>query len=444
LTKTIAAVATPPGIGGISVIRLSGEKSFDIIERCFESKRKIDFTKGSRIYYGQIVDGDKKIDSVNVSIFKSPNSYTGEDTVEISCHGNSLLADIIVELLVKYGAEYAEPGEFTRRAFLNGKLDLTQAEAVADLIHSTTVPGVETAAKQLNGNFTDRLLQMRQELLDIASLLELELDFSEEGLDLIDRSVVVDKILKAVRFCSDLINAYTASEVCRAGYYTAVTGFPNSGKSTLFNTLIGRNRAIVSNIAGTTRDYLEESLYIKGLRITLADTAGLRDTDDLIEIEGIKLVESVIEQANLVIVLNDSTSGINTSDKLAETIRSRYKEKEVILIQNKCDISSIETTLSISAITGQGCEELKALIYEKAVKSISAMNDIMINSRHKQLLQSALSSLNDALSSINSDMENELIAIDIKKATNILGELTGESWNEEVLANIFSRFCIGK
>lgn len=446
MKKTIVAVATPPGIGGLSVIRISGENAFEVISNCFVSKRKIDFTLRNRIYYGKIIYKNELIDSVTVSIFVAPKSFTGENTVEIGCHGNTILSSRIVDIIVECGASYAGPGEFTKRAFLNGKIDLTQAEAVADLIHSVSVPGVETAARQLEGNFTVRLKVMRQQLLDISSLLELELDFADEGIDLIQKSIIKEKIQEAESFCKSLTDSFTASEICRSGYYVGIAGYPNSGKSTLFNTLLGRSRSIVSEIAGTTRDYLEENIYINGMRIIIADTAGIRETEDSIEIEGIRMVESVIEKANLVIVLNDSKISKDHSHKLSGSIEQKYKNKEVLLVQNKIDISGLDnsTFIGVSAKSGEGTDRLRQLIYDKAVGSINAMSDILINSRHRQLLIQAGDSLKTAITSLDSGMNNEIIAIDLRNATKILGELTGETWNEEVLANIFSRFCIGK
>ena len=446
MNKTIVAVATPPGIGGLSVIRISGESAFEVISNCFVSNQKIDFTLRNRIYYGKIIYNNELIDSVTVSIFIAPKSYTGENTVEIGCHGNTILTSRIVDIIVECGAFYAEPGEFTKRAFLNGKIDLTQAEAVADLIHSVSVPGIETAARQLDGNFTVRLKLMRQQLLDISSLLELELDFADEGIDLIQKSIIKEKIQEAESFCKSLIDSFTASEICRSGYYVGIAGYPNSGKSTLFNTLLGRSRSIVSEIAGTTRDYLEENIYINGMRIIIADTAGIRDTVDSIEIEGIRMVESVIEKANLVIVLNDSQISEDHSHKLSGSIEQKYVNKEVLLVQNKIDISGLDNSnyIGVSAKSGEGTDKLRQLIYDKAVGSINSMSDILINSRHRQLLTQARDSLMTAVSALESGMDNEIISIDLRNATKILGELTGETWNEEVLANIFSRFCIGK
>lgn len=444
MSRTIVALATPPGVSGLAVIRMSGDESFDIISRCFVHKNKIDYTKTGRIYYGKIVDNDSVIDSVTISVFKSPKSYTGEDSIELGCHGNSILAYSIVDILVKNGATYAEPGEFTKRAFLNGKIDLIQAEAIADLIHSVNVAGITTATKQLEGKFTDRLKIMRQKLLDISSLLELELDFADEGLDLIQKSRIENEINEAIDFCSGLIAGYVSAEAGRNGYYVAIAGYPNSGKSTLFNALADKDRAIVSDQAGTTRDYLEETIYIDGIKIIVADTAGIRDTDDTIEIQGIRMVESVIKKAHLIIVLNDITVSSGNSDNLYNTFKDKYSDKEILLVQNKADLIKVDNIYSISAKYGEGIMVLRAIIAEKAVNSISLLNDLMVNSRHLQLLLTAKEHLENAQSAVKNDYENELIAIDLRKSTGILGEITGESWNEEVLANIFSRFCIGK
>ncbi len=446
MKNSVVALATPPGISGLAVIRISGKESFSILRKFFYSKSEIEFSKGNRIYYGKIIYKNEIIDTVTASIFVAPNSYTGENIVEISCHGNSLLANKIIDIIIESGARFAEAGEFTRRAFLNGKIDLSQAEAIADLIHSVSNIGITTAAKQLEGKFSQKLKELRQKLLDVSSLLELELDFSEEGLDLVKKTTVRNQIIDSLKYCNSLIDLYTASEISRSGYYVGIAGYPNSGKSTLFNALLNRERAIVSNIPGTTRDYLEESIYKNGNKIIIADTAGIRDTIDTIEIEGIKFVESVIEKSNLVIVLNDSTISLNNSQKLLKSIKDKYPEKDVLLVQNKIDLSQIEniSDICISAKNNIGIEELKDLIFKKSYESICGLSDVLINNRHRQLLINAVRHLKLALQSLDNDYGNEIIAYDLRTPTKILGELTGETWNEEVLNNIFSRFCIGK
>lgn len=445
MKKTIAALATPPGIGGISVIRISGDDAISIADKLFYSKRPLSECKSHTVHYGKIKENNDIIDTVTATIFLEPNSYTGENTVEISCHGGMIISDIILNLFYKYGADQAEPGEFTKRAFLNGKIDLTQVEAVADIIHTTTVPGATIAARQLNGSFTQKLKELRLLLLNISGLLELELDFAEEDLEFADRAVVIRKINDTISYCSKLIDTYKSSEILRSGYFVAIAGYPNSGKSTLFNALLGKHRAIVSEIAGTTRDYLEENIMINGINIKISDTAGLRDNStDRIEIEGIKMVESVLEEANLILILNDVTDGIDNSDELYLSLKLKYPDKLIQLYQNKTDLTDFKQDTFISAKKGTGIENLKDFIYYSARNSTERVQDVLINSRHSALLQTVIISLNNAIDLINMGDDNTVISIEIRKATKILGELTGETWNEEVLAHIFSRFCIGK
>jgi tRNA modification GTPase len=444
--RTIAAIATPPGISGLAVVRISGDDAIDIIGKCFSDKSKLENLQSHTIIYGKIYDNDRMVDTVTLSYFKTPNSYTGEDVIEIGCHGGLIIVNEILDLLYNLGATPAQPGEFTKRAFLNGKLDLAQVEAVADIIHAVSVPGTRTAARQLKGDFTSRLQKLRLQLLDISGLLELELDFAEEGVAFVERHKIIELINSTIEFCRNLYNSYRASEVLRSGFKVAIAGFPNSGKSTLFNSILGRRRAIVSEIAGTTRDYIEESLFIDGLKIIFTDTAGLRETEDIIEIEGIRLVNEILEKADLILVINDLTKGELNSKNLVKEIAGKYPENEILLLQNKVDLekSTPNSGFAISAEFGTGIDVLKGKITEKASNSIERISDILINKRHYDLLFEAERSLIDAKTGLEEGMENELIAIDLRKATKILGELTGESWNEEVLDRIFSSFCIGK
>jgi tRNA modification GTPase len=447
MSRTIVALATPPGIGGIAVIRISGTKAFEITQMCISSKKSINQMLSHSIIYCNFQTNEQVIDTVLVSKFQSPNSYTGLDTIEISCHGGVIIADMIIKALVVAGAEYAEPGEFTKLAFLNGKLDLLQVEAVADMIHSVSTAGVATSARQLIGEFTLRLSAFREQLLRIAALLELELDFSEEGLELIDRKVIEEKINSSIQYCQELSDSYTASNILRSGYFVGIIGFPNSGKSTLFNTLLNRNRAIVSEIAGTTRDYLEETLYINGLPIRLIDTAGIRDSQDIIEIEGIKLVDSVIEQSNLILVLNDASEGLDNSNQLFIKLNEKYPQTQKLIIQNKTDLIGIienNDIIFISAKNKTGIDKLKAFLENEIKQSTERVSDVLINQRHYNKLQDVLQNLIQAKESLLNQMENEIISIDIRYATKLIGEITGEAWNEEVLDLIFSSFCIGK
>lgn len=444
MSSNIVALATAPGIAGLAVVRISGDEAIIIADKLFKGKKPLAECKSHTIHYGNFYKNNGELlDSVTCSIFKAPNSYTGENTIEIGCHGGMITSNEIVKELIIAGAVTPSPGEFTKRAFLNGKLDLTQVEAVADLIHSVSIKGSATAAKQLDGNFQNKLKSFRKTLLKIAGLLELELDFSEEDLELVPKKDILLQIDQAKTFCNDLINTFTGSNILRSGYQVAVVGFPNSGKSTLFNTLAEKNRAIVSEIAGTTRDYIEEYIYIKNIPFKLVDTAGLRESQDIIEIQGIQLVESILEQSQLILVLNDISNGINHSNELYNRIKSKYSN--TLLIQNKIDLTDLETEdISISAKDNIGIDKLKNTLLLNAENSIERVNDALINQRQKSLLEQIVVHLENAEESINIEMDNEVIAIDLRTAIKIIGEITGEAWNEEILDAIFSDFCIGK
>jgi tRNA modification GTPase len=452
MNKTIVALATPPGISGLAVIRLSGDEAFTIADKSFIGKTKLSEGKSHTIHYGIFKFEAQLIDTVTAAIFIEPNSYTGENSVEISCHGGILVAEEIIDALISNGAVLAEPGEFTKRAFLNGKLDLTQVEAVADIIHAASVPASQTAARQLTGEFTTRLNSFRQQLLDIAGLLELELDFAEEDIELIQKQDIEKKIENTLNFCIELSESFRAAEVLRSGYFVAIAGFPNSGKSTLFNKLLQRKRAIVSEIPGTTRDYLEETIYLNGIGIKLIDTAGLRHTEDEIEIEGIKFAESILKQSNLILILNDISISPDHSKILFDKLKTQFPDSPSIIVQNKTDKIDFEyksqsvnkLEILISAKHNIGLDELKTFIESEARKDTNRIKDILINQRHSALLKEAASALNSSLNSLKTGMENEIISIDIRRAAKTLGEITGESWSEELLNNIFSRFCIGK
>lgn len=449
MNDTIVALATPPGVSGIAVIRVSGNEALTIVDRHFEGKVKITEAKTHTIHYGKFVVGTNLIDFVTVSVFREPNSYTGENVVEISCHGGIIVVDKIIESLIQSGCRLAEPGEFTKRAFLNGKMDLTQVEAVADLIHSTSQIGYQTAIRQLAGEFKNRLESFRRKLLDSCGLLELELDFAEEGFEFVEREKIATAINETIQFCNELAESYKSAEITRSGFFVGIAGYPNSGKSTLFNALLQRQRAIVSDVPGTTRDYLEESIYLDGILIKLIDTAGLRNTTDVIEIEGIRMVESLLAQSNLILVINDASISFDHSDKLFHELQSRYPFAKFIKLQNKIDILDTpllekEGEIFISAKTGAGLTELKRKLALAAKQSTERLKDVLVNQRHYLLLQQARQELVAALDSLRSNLGNELIAIDLHKAVVTLGEITGESWNQEVLNNIFARFCIGK
>lgn len=443
---TIAALATAPGIAGLAVIRLSGTDSIEIAAKIFHSKENLKESKSHTIHYGRIMDEGKVVDTVTVSIFRQPHSYTGENVVEIACHGSELVYNSIIELLIKNNARPATAGEFTRRAFLNGKLDLTQVEAVADLIHSSSRIGALTSARQLEGGFTQRLSALRQSLIDCSSLLVLELDFAEEDLEFVSRNDLMSKIENVRRVCLELASEAQSAEIVRSGYFVAIAGFPNSGKSTLFNTLLKRERAIVSPTAGTTRDYLEETIYLNGMKIHLVDTAGIRQSNDEIEIEGLRLGEQVLNRSNMILILNDASISLDNSDSLQDRIEERYPDKKVIVVQNKMDLlhNAVDGRCLISAKKGDGVRNLLDVIYAEAELSTERVNDVLINQRQAILLKSVAACLQNVRNGIEQNYDSVLIAIDIDAAVRNIGEITGEVWSEEVLNNIFSNFCIGK
>lgn len=449
MAEPIVALSTPPGISGLAVVRASGDNVFEIVDKCFRGKIEISHTKTHTIHYGEFYNGAKLLDYVTVSVFHAPNSYTGENVAEISCHGGFFVAEAIIDALIQCGCRLAEPGEFTKRAFLNGKLDLTQVEAVADIIHASSVQGYQTAVRQLAGEFSKKIADLKKKLLDSVGLLELELDFADDGFEFIDRSLILKSIDETISFCEDLATSYHSSEILRAGFFVGIAGFPNSGKSTLFNSLLKRKRAIVSDIPGTTRDYIEESIFISGVPVRLIDTAGLRETEDFIEIEGIKMVDSLLAQSNLVLVINDLTCGQNHSDSLFNELVERYPESKVLLVQNKKDLvdppqQPRNFEIYISAKYNQGVEQIYEIIRDEIHKGIQHIKDILLNQRHYLLLKRSGEQLKKAKESLLNNLGNELVSADLREAVKTLGELVGDTFSQDVLNNIFSRFCIGK
>lgn len=449
MAEPIVALATPPGISGLAVVRASGDGVFQIVDKCFRGKVKISEANTHTIHYGEFRNKDRLIDFVTVSVFREPNSYTGEDVAEINCHGGYFVAEAILEALISNGCRLAQPGEFTKRAFLNGKMDLTQVEAVADIIHSTSQQGYQTAVRQLSGEFSKRLAELKKKLLDAAGLLELELDFADEGFEFIERSVILKAIDEAIEYCLELSSSYHSSEIFRSGFFVGITGFPNSGKSTLFNTLLRRKRAIVSEIPGTTRDYLEESIYIEGVPVRLIDTAGLRETENIVEIEGIKMVESLLAQSNLILVINDLNCGQRNSDHLYNQLIERYKGSRVVLVQNKIDLleklpERRVDEIFISAKNNVGIAQIYEIIREQIQKETEHIKDVLVNQRHYLLLKRASEELGSARQSLFENRGNELVADDMRKAVQTLGEIVGDTFSMDVLNSIFSKFCIGK
>ncbi|MEI6090958.1 MAG: tRNA uridine-5-carboxymethylaminomethyl(34) synthesis GTPase MnmE [bacterium] len=444
MEKTIAALATPPGVSGLAVIRISGDEARNIIEKIFFRKNN-NYMESHKIYVGKIYDDLEFIDQVTVAYFEKPHSYTGEDVIEISCHGGIFVVDRILKLIYSLGAVYPKPGEFTLRAFKNGKMDLTQVEAVGNLINAESPAGSKTAARQLEGSFRKKLKYYKNILLNTASKLELGFDFNEEDIEIITKNEILQGCKEVLGFCESLAGDYKASEILRSGYFIALTGKPNAGKSELFNALLNRRRAIVSSIEGTTRDYLEEKLILNDITVRLFDTAGIRETSDEIEIEGLKMSRSIIEQSDMIILINDITKGLDNSESILKTLNQNYPEKEFLLLHNKADlIESTKDEYSVSAKTGDGVEELKAKIYQTAKLSTERISDILINQRHAELLNKSAEYINNAIQGVEDEVDETIIAFELRKAIGKLEEITGERYNEEILNTIFDGFCIGK
>jgi tRNA modification GTPase len=352
--------------------------------------------------------------------------------------------------LIAEGCRYADPGEFTKRAFLHNKLDLTQEEAVADIIHAQSRVGAQTAARQLAGGFTRRLSVLRQHLLDVCGLLELELDFSEEDVEFVDRSKLRTLLAEGQSIASTLASSAASAEILRSGLHVAVVGYPNAGKSSLFNALLARERALVSDTPGTTRDYLEESIVVQGYTIRLFDTAGLRSSNDTIEMQGVRLTASLIDQCNMVLVVNDVSLGADHSSALVHDLEARIGTRPLVVVQNKSDLlgqaslSNTPACVYVSANTGLGVDALRGLLAEHAARSGDTALDVLVNARQAKHLQSVADLLGNASANITAAQPIDVISVDVRSAIRQLGELSGETWHPDVLESIFSRFCIGK
>ena len=447
---TIAAIATPPGIGAIGVLRLSGDQSFEIVQKLFPSKNLKD-QPAHTLHVGYLKEGKNVLDEVVISLFKKPASYTGEDVIEISCHGSPYVQQQILDALLRNGARLAKAGEFTQRAFLNKKLDLTQAEAVGDLIASNTKASQNAALKNIRGGFSTILKDLREELIKFSSLIELELDFSEEDVEFADRhqfSLLIDKISGTVQ---KLLESFRLGNVIKNGVSVAIVGKPNAGKSTLLNTLLNENRAIVSEIAGTTRDTIEETININGILFRMIDTAGIREhSHDIIENMGVIRSKEKIRQADIVLYLYD----INEipEDELKSTVNELFKQNaNIVVVANKADLFSKKAAVQpggeilISARKKTGIEELTNTLFAMAGGTkINNENIILTNARHYAALSEVSKSLKEIKDGIENRISGDLLSIDINRCLHFLGEITGEITNEDRLDYIFSKFCIGK
>jgi len=466
LDTTIVAPASGTG-GAISVIRVSGKDAFRIVDNIFKAssstkaKDGIIEARGFSIVYGDIVDGDEIIDDVLVSVFKAPNSYTGEDSVEISCHASPYIQNKILQLLVDNGASPARPGEFTQRAFMNGKMDLSQAEAVADVINSETEAAHRLAMQQMRGGYSKEINELREKMLHFASMIELELDFGEEDVEFADRSELRSMVHEVKSYTDSLRDSFKYGNAIKKGLPVAIVGKPNVGKSTLLNALLKDDKAIVSEIPGTTRDVIEDTIIIEGVLFRFIDTAGLHETADIIEKLGIRKTYQKIEQADIVLLIAEAADGAQAINESFAEIRKQVKDtgKTLLLIINKTDLvveKEIEELRSllkclqnicimISATQGTGIPDLISKLTGIIDYSRSGSQQLIVtNLRHYNALQECSESLDRVLQGFETNLPEDLIAMDLRQAIHYLGEITGEISTDEILGNIFRNFCIGK
>ncbi|MBA6157358.1 tRNA uridine-5-carboxymethylaminomethyl(34) synthesis GTPase MnmE [Tenacibaculum sp. S7007] len=459
---TIIALATPAGVGAISVIRLSGENSITLVDTFFKSvtnKKSLKSQKTHTIHLGHIVHNEIVLDEVLVSVFKNPRSYTGENVVEISCHGSSFIQQEIIQLFLQNGCRMADNGEFTMRAFLNGKMDLAQAEAVADVIASNSAASHQVAIQQMRGGITNELKELRAQLLDFAALIELELDFSGEDVEFADRTKFKKLVSKITLVLKRLIDSFAFGNAMKNGIPVAIIGEPNVGKSTLLNALLNEEKAIVSDIAGTTRDAIEDELIIDGVAFRFIDTAGIRETEDIVENIGIKKAYEKAENAQLIIFLIDSNKYLHSKEDFLEEIKiikNRFPNKRLLVIANKIDTlschdssilqSEIENLILLSAKQKTGIDELKQELTSLVNTGALSNNEtIVTNSRHFEALNNALMAITSVQQGIDLEISTDLFSIDIRECLRHLGNITGEyDVDKDILGHIFGNFCIGK
>lgn len=457
IDDTIAAIATAPGEGGIGIIRISGEKSLQVAQSIFKSKsgKMIKDYNARTLIYGTVVNNEKVIDEVLVAYMKGPNSYTAEDVIEINCHGGFISVKKILELILSKGVRLAEAGEFTKRAFLNGRIDLSQAEAIIDVIKSKTDMAHEVAQSQLEGSLAKKIKDLRMNVTEVLAHLEVSIDFAEEDVEEITYQTLEEKALELRNEIKKLYDTAESGKILRDGLKTVIVGKPNVGKSSLLNSILGENRAIVTDIAGTTRDVIEEFVNIKGIPLKIVDTAGIRETEDVVEKIGVEKSRESFSTADLVIMVLDASRKLSEEDM---EILESLKNKKTIVLLNKMDLEpqielekieefvNSEDIIKISALKHQGIEELQdkieAMVYHGSVKNSS--NLMITNSRHKDALFKAYESINDAISAIEQRMPYDFIEVDFKNIWDYLGYINGDTVREDLLDTIFANFCIGK
>ncbi|MFR0679246.1 tRNA uridine-5-carboxymethylaminomethyl(34) synthesis GTPase MnmE [Dysgonomonas mossii] len=457
----IAAISTPAGIGGIAIIRLSGSGCIELVDAVFKSfkGKKLAEAKAYTVHFGSIVKDNVVLDDVLVSVFRNPHSFTGEDIIEISCHGSIYIQQNILQLLISKGASLAQPGEFTQRAFLNGKMDLSQAESVADLIASSSAATHRLAMNQMRGGFSNKLIELRTELLNFTSLIELELDFSEEDVEFANRDHLKEAAHQIESHIKKLADSFSIGNAVKSGIPVAIIGETNAGKSTLLNLLLHEEKAIVSDIHGTTRDVIEDTINIQGLTFRLIDTAGIRDTHDEIESLGIERTFKKIEQANIVLWVADCETINEHIEELSQKILPVVGDRKLVLVFNKVDIISAERKAEkekllldkipervfISAKYEQGTNQLEDLLVKTAnIPEISEQDIIVTNVRHYEALQNALVAIKRVSEGLELKISGDFLSQDIRECLYYLGEITGQISTDEILGNIFSKFCIGK
>ena len=454
LFDTIAAISTPRGEGGIGIIRISGDKSFEILDRIFNTKnpnRDLGFYKFN---YGFIHDNGKIIDEVMAVRMKAPKTYTCEDVVEINCHGGHLISEKVLELVLKNGARHAEQGEFTKRAFMNGRIDLSQAEAVMDIIHGKTEKSISLSFEQLRGDLRDKIASFKKALLDVTAHVNVVLDYPEEGIDDPLPSNLRENLENVYAEADRLISSYDKGKKIKEGIKTVIAGKPNVGKSTLLNSLLKEERAIVTHIPGTTRDVIEEIINIKGIPLVLTDTAGIRKTEDIVENIGVEKSKKFIENADLVLLVLDASRELENEDReVIEEIQNHNKKTIVLL--NKIDLErkieleefNLENILEISAKDNIGIEDMEERIYSYIVEENvedSSEKLIITNIRHKTALEKTKDAIRNIFETIDAGMPMDLISVDLKEALDSLSEITGEISSEDILDHVFGNFCVGK
>ena len=449
--ETIAAISTPPGVGGIGIIRISGDNALNVAKRIFKAKNKSEI-KPFTIRFGYVVDENQNaLDQVLVSYFKSPKSYTGEDVIEINCHGGNVSTREILELVLKNGARLAEPGEFTKRAFLNGKLDLTQAEAVIELINSKSDKESKASYKQLEGLLGAKIKEIKQGIIDLLVDIEANIDYPEYDIEEVRRERIYNVLSTNVSKLETLEKSFESGKILRDGVSTVIIGKPNVGKSSLLNRLVKEDRAIVTEIAGTTRDTIEEYITIRGIPLKLVDTAGIHETDDIVESIGVNKSKKAIDESELVLLMLDATRELSKED---EELLEATKNKNRIILINKIDADKkinknmfkSDKVIEMSTKTLAGIEELEETIEEMFnISELNMENEIVItNVRHKNLIHKAAEEIKNAIVSIKNGLPIDMLSIDLQEALQNLGEITGESISEEVVKGIFAKFCVGK